>query len=229
MKTIDEIEKIIQVTKDVLERKIDPFDVDVKSLIEKIKEIFPKLSSLEEYLKDSEAIYNLSQVIDMQSNEIYYKSSFLYFNPSLLVKKVQDLSFLELGNILSFCFYPILSTNFINIQSLIHAYEYWNNISYKKISFISKEYKIEEIQLEKVSKKIEDKIKSLEKYLNETSPIKLSEFIKDEPKNVAEKLFLLSFLIIQGKFYVGLNEEGIIIIQKNPSEIKGSIVFNVKI
>jgi 3-dehydroquinate dehydratase len=46
MKTIDEIEKIIQVTKDVLERKIDPFDVDVKSLIEKIKEIFPKLSSL---------------------------------------------------------------------------------------------------------------------------------------------------------------------------------------
>jgi hypothetical protein len=65
--------------------------------------------------------------------------------------------------------------------------------------------------------------------LNETSPIKLSEFIKDEPKNVAEKLFLLSFLIIQGKFYVGLNEEGEIIIQKNPSEIKGSIVFNVKI
>ncbi len=229
MKTLEEIEKIIQITKDVLERRKNPFEIDVKSLIEKIKEIFPKIKNLEEYLKDSEAIYNLSQVIDMQSNELYYKSSFLYFNPSLLIRKAQHLSFIELGNILAFCLYPILSTNFINTQSLIQAYEYWNNIKYKKINFINKEYKIEEIQTEKVSKKIEDKIKSLENYLNKLVPIRLSDFINDEPKNVAEKLFLLSFLIIQGKFYIGLNEEGEFIIQKEPSDIKGSLVFNVKI
>jgi hypothetical protein len=69
----------------------------------------------------------------------------------------------------------------------------------------------------------------LENYLNKLVPIRLSDFIKDEPKNVAEKLFLLSFLIIQGKFYIGLNEEGEFIIQKEPSDIKGSLVFNVKI
>ncbi len=40
MKTLEEIEKIIQITKDVLERRKNPFEIDVKSLIEKIKEIF---------------------------------------------------------------------------------------------------------------------------------------------------------------------------------------------
>lgn len=232
MLAIKEIEKIIEITNAIIKKKIDPFSIDIKELIEKVKKIFPKLKTTEEFIKDAEAIQGISGAISEQTNELNYRLSFLNISPKSLLNKLEKLNNIDFLNIISLCFYPILSTNFINFEVLKKSYEYWISIKREKIKE-KKNFKLNYLKSDEIitlEKEISLKIKKLEENLNKICPLKLENFLKNlSQREKAENLFILSFLISAGKFNIEINEEGEYIINKGLGKKTTSIIFQVKI
>lgn len=231
MDSVKEIQEIIEMTNAIIQRKIDPFKIDVKSLIEKLDSLFPKLRKIEELLLDVEALERISNVLGIQTKELNYMSSKFYLSSEDIINKLKQMNIVELSNMLSLTFHPVLSTNFINEETLLNAYEYWLSIK-KRIrveeekSFSLLEIKKEDLKLRE--KKIAEKLAELENYLENNTPIELNSLTdKMERNSKVEFLYLLSYLISSGKFSIEDKGEEMII-RKGKAKESSSLVFTIK-
>jgi hypothetical protein len=120
--------RIIDLCKTVDQRGIDPFEVDVYELFQRLRKILPKISDWDEFYLDIEAVLGLSGVVFQQGEWVKHRSSLLYFDPLLVMWKINALSSRELAEILARSWHPIVGMECLTPAGIREAMEYWTNL-----------------------------------------------------------------------------------------------------
>jgi hypothetical protein len=120
--------RIIDLARAVRDRGVDPFEIEVRELFDRLRAILPKISDPEELFLDIQAVLGLSDVIFQQGEWIKHRSSLLYFDPLLVHWKLKSLSTEELARIFVNSWHPIVGLECITPPGIKQALDYWNNL-----------------------------------------------------------------------------------------------------
>lgn len=224
----EELNYIIEITNSIIQKRIDPFKIDIKELLERLNKIFFKIKDIEEFLMDAEALHGITSVLREQTNELNYKAVFLYSSPEMLLEKIKKMNIVELSNLTLLTLHPLINTSFIDAEALSNALEYWismkvRNVLKERPALSYKEITSKEIQIQE--KEILKKIENIYNDLSNKVPIKISEILKNKSfEERIELLYFISYLISLNKFYIEETEDGVIL-NKGRGNIKGSIII----
>jgi hypothetical protein len=121
--------RIVELCRTVVEKNVDPFEVDVVELFEKLKLVFTGLRDREELYLDVEAVLGLSDIVMQQGEWVKHRSSLLYFDPLLTLLKVEALTPRELVDIFAEAWHPIVDLQQLTSHRLREAMDYWMSLS----------------------------------------------------------------------------------------------------
>lgn len=124
----DQLQRIIDLCRSLEERSIDPFLVDVDSLLKIIREYFPEWQDSEELCLDAEAVYEIASAIKLQSEWIKHRSTSLYTDPFLIEEKLRKLPKEEIGSVFLKCWHPIVEFEQLSPRGLMEAVKYWQGL-----------------------------------------------------------------------------------------------------
>jgi len=121
-------ERIIELIREVIDKNLDPFQIDVVELFERIEPYVKSLEKEEELLIDVQTIHEIARLIVHQKDWIKYRASLLYLDPLLTLIKIQSLDKRELARIFLKSWHPIIEREQLTNDSLKVAIEYWRNL-----------------------------------------------------------------------------------------------------
>jgi hypothetical protein len=212
----EKLQRIIEMCIAIENRSVDPFLLDINSIIKVVKEYFPQWEEADELNLDSEAIHHLASVIKLQSEWVRHCSTSLYTDPFLLEEKIMQTSKEEMLNIFLKAWHPLVELEQLSMNSLAAALRYWDGLLPIKERW--PDVNVEEVAMETTSRdemvrqrilgdqifseklesywqELKEKVK--EEYAN--SKILYWDFIgADTYEETVERAFLTSFLISYG-------------------------------
>jgi len=124
----EKLQRIIEMCIAIENHTVDPFLLDVKDIINVVKEYFPKWENPEEFNLDSEAIHHLASVIKLQSEWVKQRSTSLYTDPFLLEEKIKQASSEELVWVFLKAWHPLVQLEQLSLHSLDEALQYWDRL-----------------------------------------------------------------------------------------------------
>ena len=124
----EKLQRIIEMCTAIENRTVDPFLLDVDSIIKVVKEYFPQWEEADELNLDSEAIHHLASVIKLQSEWVKHCSTSLYTDPFLLEEKIVQASKTEMLNVFLKVWHPLVELEQLSVNSLAAAMRYWNSL-----------------------------------------------------------------------------------------------------
>lgn len=207
------LERVIDLSKSVDQRKVDPFEVDVPDFLERLRELFSETEDTEELMMDIQAVLGLTDVVSQQEKWIKQKSSLLNFDPMMVAWKVRELSEKQLAYVLLNSLHQTMELEGISEPGVREAIEYWENL--EPLSERGTELETEEVFPEEVSREeleefgfesredfdelVEETWEELKEISDENNEIPYWDFIDSE--NFRETIlnaWLVSFLISYG-------------------------------
>lgn len=120
--------RIIDLARTVRDRGVDPFEVEVRELFDRLHELLPKIRDPQELYLDILAVLGLSDVVYQQGEWIKHKSSLLYFDPLLVLWKLRSLSTEELARVMTESWHPIVRLECIAPHGIKESMNYWNTL-----------------------------------------------------------------------------------------------------
>jgi hypothetical protein len=124
----EKLQRIIEMMKDIEDHKVDPFLLDVDSILKVVKEYFPQWEEADELTLDSEAIHHLASVIKLQSEWVKHSSTSLYTDPFLLEEKIDQASKDEMLRVFLGAWHPLVEMEQLSMNSLAAAMRYWDSL-----------------------------------------------------------------------------------------------------
>ena len=124
----EKLQRIIEMMKDIENHKVDPFLLDVDSILKIVKEYFPQWEEADELNLDSEAIHHLASVIKLQSEWVKHSSTSLYTDPFLLEEKIMQASKEEMLSVFLKAWHPLVELEQLSMNSLAAAMRYWDSL-----------------------------------------------------------------------------------------------------
>ncbi|MEM3382708.1 MAG: hypothetical protein QXL52_01795 [Nitrososphaerales archaeon] len=126
--SVEDLIRIVELCRTVEREGIDPFEVNVRAYLEKLKKYLPHWKLLDELLLDVEAINAISSIIKLQSDWIKSRSSSLYIDPIFVELKIRMLDQKMIAEAFLNSWHPIVAIDQIFSQKLKEAIDYWNNL-----------------------------------------------------------------------------------------------------
>ncbi len=120
--------RAIDLCKTVRSRGIDPFQVDVREILDSLRRTLPELKLPEELKLDVEALREIAELIASQGEWIAHESSLLYVDAILLSSKIRRARSRDLAKALVRAWRPIVCIERISPEKLLKAVEYWNSL-----------------------------------------------------------------------------------------------------
>jgi len=120
--------QVIELCRMIERRGVDPFNVEIPDLLERMRQQFPDLKLPDELCLDAEALRDVASVIGLQGDWVKHLSSSLYVDSVLVGFKVRALSVRLLAHSLLKSWRPIVSMEQISKDELRSAVDYWNNL-----------------------------------------------------------------------------------------------------
>jgi hypothetical protein len=212
----EKLQRIIEMMQNIENHKVDPFLLDVDSILEIVKEYFPQWEEADELNLDSEAIHHLASVIKLQSEWVKHSSTSLYTDPFLLEEKISQASKEEMVSVFLKVWHPLVELEQLSMNSLAAAMRYWDSLVPLKDRW--PDFDVQEVAIGTASRDelvkqrvLGDKVFSeeLEKYWQELKEkvkekggdgkILYWDFVgADTYEETVERAFLTSFLITYG-------------------------------
>lgn len=124
----EHLQRIIDLSKAVEERGLDPFQVEVDDLIAVVRDLFPEWDSMDEFSLDAEAVNRLASIIKLQGEWVKHRSTSLYTDPFLIEEKLRKLSREDIARMFLNTWHPIVEFEQISSYSLIEAVKYWQSL-----------------------------------------------------------------------------------------------------
>jgi hypothetical protein len=124
----EKLQRIIEMCMDIENHTVDPFLLDVDSVIRVVKEYFPQWEEADELNLDSEAIHHLASVIKLQSEWVKHCSTSLYTDPFLLEEKITRARKEEMIRVFLKAWHPLVEWEQLSLHSLAEAMRYWNGL-----------------------------------------------------------------------------------------------------
>ncbi len=104
----EELIRIIELCENIEKSGIDPFSVDVKSLLVKLRRILESQRNLETVLLDAETLYKIALVIALQHKWLRDRAASLFVDAQLITMKILAADLKTLAGCLASCWRPIV-------------------------------------------------------------------------------------------------------------------------
>ncbi|MBI2648762.1 MAG: hypothetical protein HYW93_03800 [Thaumarchaeota archaeon] len=128
-KKLEDILRLIELCKSVASSSANPFEVNIREKLLVLKKHLPDWKFIDVMLKDSEALYQLVQIVKLQELWLKHRASSLYIDPMLLELKLRLLSKEELADSLVKSWHPITQLDQLTPRGLERAFTYWRDLT----------------------------------------------------------------------------------------------------
>ncbi len=122
------MQRIINLCQSIEHRGVDPFIVEVDSILPIIREYFPEWNDTEELCLDAEALHQIASTIESQSRWVKSRTTSLYTDPFIIEEKLQKMSKDEILDVFLRSWHPIVEFEQISRKSLQEATKYWKSL-----------------------------------------------------------------------------------------------------
>lgn len=229
--------RIISLCLSVEHKGIDPFEVEVKEILETLRAYLPNWKIFRDFTLDSEAINEISSIIQLQGGWIKHHSSPLYIDPLLIEFKIRMMEPSELVTVFLKSWHPIVKMEQLSQKRTKEAVDYWN----KLLSLEDRLTKLPEVSAETGIATLEDLIKSrlvteksfesilqslyeeLKKAEKNEGKVSYWKFIQDDTyENTVYRAYLTSYLVTYGYASMEVNpieEEVFLIPFEEPKKV----------
>ncbi|MEM2881665.1 MAG: hypothetical protein QXU06_01025 [Candidatus Bathyarchaeia archaeon] len=112
----------------VEKRAIDPFLFDVRRVLNKVREIHPRLSSLEDHCLDAKVLNAISRVLSLQGTQLKFQSSSLYSSPEVLKGIIERLTPEDLAGAFLRSWHPIAELERLTVEGVQEGLFYWGGL-----------------------------------------------------------------------------------------------------
>jgi hypothetical protein len=209
----EDLIRIIEMCKMVERKGANPFEVDVKASLEKLKKYLPHWKLLDDLLLDAEAINAISSIIKLQSDWIKNRSSSLYIDPIFIEMKIRMLDPKIIAEAFLDAWHPIISIDQIFPKKLKEAIDYWNNLlplsDRWKEDFspsspigtfeIDDLIKLKVVSLKDFDEKMKGLLNELMSKLSKSDKIDYWDFVyADTFEETLERAYVVSFILTEG-------------------------------
>ncbi|MGQ9596205.1 MAG: hypothetical protein ACUVUS_02290 [Thermoproteota archaeon] len=201
-KYVEVIERIIQLCDEVMEKNLDPFIVNVKDSLRKLR---AGLSEMDEgaLVMDMTALLKLIYIIALQQEDVKKRASKLYLDPFLMEVRLMGLGREKLAESFLRAFRPVAENEHATMGLMRMAYYYWVNLKDYRLPEGGENYSIE--VLDRLSELLPmeevDLEEEMNKMISEIGPrmVDYYDFInrEGEEKRVFRAV-ILSFLVTKG-------------------------------
>lgn len=223
----EEVERIISICENIEKRGLDPFTVDVRELLVKLRKILEENHDLDYYLLDAETIYRIATIIALQHKWLTEKARSLFIDSQLISSRLTVLDKKSIVKAFLKAWRPIISINQLTLQRLHHGYEHFLNLPPRRDErrygwkLTEKEAELTNLYLEKEREEMEEKMEALYKELiekaKEKNEVDYWDFLsRPSLEETYDRAYILSFLI----------SEGYVEVKKNPLKNELKLVPN---
>ncbi len=126
---LEDLLRVIELCRSVETSSANPFDVDIREKITLLNDRLPGWKFLDELLVDSEAMFELAQIVKLQDEWLKHRASSLYIDPLLIQLKVKLLSRDDLVESFVRSWHPVAQLDQISPKGLERAFVYWRDLS----------------------------------------------------------------------------------------------------
>jgi hypothetical protein len=202
--------RILSLCLSVSKKGVDPFEVEVKKILDSISRYLSEWELPEDFKLDMETLSQLASIVELQARWIKNLSSSLYVDPLLIELKIKMLSAEKLKDVFAKCWHPIVEMQQLVPKRLKEGIDYWNLLPPTEDRWPKLETHrafVDQITLEELKKQgllakasFEDSIKETwEKLKSKGDKVSFWEFIhSDSYGEAAKRAYLTSFLITYG-------------------------------
>lgn len=210
---VDYLLQIIELCRIVERKGTDPFEVEVKGILEKLRLQLPSWNLPNELVLDAEAVSEIVDIIKLQADWVKHRSSSLYVDSLYVALKVRMLNAESLAHIFLNAWHPIVAVEQFSQERLREAVDYWNQLLPMRdrvwglparnipLGFIDQNdlFKLKLISEEEFNEVLETSWKELVDRAGEKGEIPYWEFIyADNYESSVFRAYLTSFLVTYG-------------------------------
>jgi len=124
----DRLLRIISMCINVERKGGNPFEVEVKEILDTLRKYLPNWKILDDFILDAEALNSIASVINLQGNWIKQRSTSLYVDPLLIEFKIKTIDTRQLVNIFVKTWHPIVEFESLSKKRVNEAVDYWNQL-----------------------------------------------------------------------------------------------------
>ncbi|MEM1557005.1 MAG: hypothetical protein QXR44_00690 [Thermoproteota archaeon] len=199
---VELIERIISLCDEVIEKNIDPFVVDIKENLKKLRE---GLSEIDERIlvMNMAALLKLIYVILLQQEDVKKRASRLYLDPFLMEIRLMGLNREKLAEAFLKAFRPVAENEQATMNIMRIAYGYWASMREYRLPEIVETPMPDALNMFNELLKMEeaDFEREMEKILNEMGPDPVDYYNligRDGEDRKVFRALALSFLMTRG-------------------------------
>ncbi|MEM3712648.1 MAG: hypothetical protein QXR97_03820 [Thermoproteota archaeon] len=196
------IERIIRLCDEVIEKNIDPFVVDVKENLRRLREGLPEMDE-ETLAMNMAALLKLIYVILLQQEDVKKRASRLYLDPFLMEIRLMGLDSERLAEAFLKAFRPVAENEQATMSIMRTAYGYWAGLREYRLPEVGEVLMPSAVNMLNEFLKMEeaDFENEMEKILNEMGPDPVDYYNLISREGEEKKVFralALSFLMMRG-------------------------------
>ncbi len=211
--SLEDLIRIVEMCRTIEIKGVDPFEINIKAYLEKLKKYLPHWKLLDELLLDAEAINAISSIIKLQSDWIKHRSSSLYIDPIFVELKIRILDSKTITEAFLDSWHPIVEIDQIFPQRLKDAIDYWNSLlplsdrwredfglgSSIELLEIDDLIKLKVISLKDFDERMKELLKELMSKLRVSDKIDYWDFVyADTFEETLERAYIVSFILTEG-------------------------------
>ncbi len=209
---IEKLRAIIETCHRILEGRVDPLEISVPDLIESLDRIYPKLKDIVEIELDSEAVKEISSVLEHQAAFIERHSRIGELFSQIILDKIKSLSTVKLVEIFRKCWRPILYIEQVGEGDIRRAVEYWRTVTPYSLKIKVQEGAVEEAREKLKVKRFLERVEKLWMELSLRGPVPYEEFIDGEDRAERfERAYIVSYLLTYGYARAKVEDETLIL------------------
>lgn len=211
--SLEDLIRIVEMCRAIERKGADPFEINIKAYLEKMKKYLPHWKLLDELLLDAEAINAISSIIKLQSEWIKHRSSSLYIDPIFIELKIRILDPKTIAEAFLDSWHPIVEIDQIFPQRLKNAVDYWNKLLPlndrwredftlgSSIGSLEMEdlIKLKVVSLKDFDERMKELLKELLSKLSTNDKIDYWDFVyADTFEETLERAYIVSFILTEG-------------------------------
>lgn len=204
----EELERIIQICENIEKRGLNPFTVNVKALLEKLRGLLEEGGDLDHYILDAETMYRIAALIALQHRWLRERAQSLFIDAQMIQARLIALDNKSIVRAFLRAWRPAISLEQITIHRLRHGIEHFLSLPPRtgkrslgwKISRRDVEQARGTLELgEELSEKLEKLHQELIERYRLEGEIDYWDFVRGKGfEETFERAYLLSFLITSG-------------------------------
>jgi len=205
----EELERLISLCETIARTGADPYSVDVKAMLAKLRSILEKTKDMDVLVLDAETIYRIALLISLQHKWLKDRASSLLVDTQLVAVKVLSADKKSLAQALASCWRPIVSAENLTPWMIKRGWEHFLSLPTRNRASYAAETSAydfppqEALEIFGERKRMEEELKRLHREAlerrNEDGLVDYASFVKSEVREkVWERAYLTAFLISDG-------------------------------